>query len=91
MGCHEISLGDTIGVGSYKSVTAMLNEVLKVAPGEEHRFAVHFHDTYGQGNLFFKVIFNPIAFKLFTALPNILTSLDHGITVVDTAVSGRVV
>ena len=68
MGCYEISLGDTIGVGSPGSITKMLKEVLNVAPVE--RFAVHFHDTYGQ------------------ALPNILTSLDHGISVVDTAVSG---
>ncbi|TKR80872.1 hypothetical protein L596_014861 [Steinernema carpocapsae] len=46
MGCYEVSLGDTIGVGSAASVSKMLNEVLRVAPAE--KFAVHFHDTYGQ-------------------------------------------
>ncbi|KAK0404321.1 hypothetical protein QR680_017394 [Steinernema hermaphroditum] len=46
MGCYEVSLGDTIGVGSAASVAKMLDEVLRVAPAE--KFAVHFHDTYGQ-------------------------------------------
>lgn len=68
MGCYEISLGDTIGVGTPKTFREMLKEVLKVAPAQ--KFAVHCHDTYGQ------------------ALPNILTSLDFGISVVDASVSG---
>ncbi|MDP5460189.1 hydroxymethylglutaryl-CoA lyase [Alishewanella sp. SMS8] len=46
MGCYEISLGDTIGVGTPLMVNAMLDAVLKVAPVEQ--LAVHFHDTYGQ-------------------------------------------
>ncbi len=46
MGCYEISLGDTIGVGTPLKVNAMLDAVLKVAPVEQ--VAVHFHDTYGQ-------------------------------------------
>ncbi|MBC3764622.1 hydroxymethylglutaryl-CoA lyase [Neptunicella marina] len=46
MGCYEISLGDTIGVGTPVKTEAMLNEVLKVVPLE--KLAVHFHDTYGQ-------------------------------------------
>ena len=46
MGCYEISLGDTIGVGTVKSVTEMLTEVLKQVPVD--KLAVHFHDTYGQ-------------------------------------------
>ncbi|CAD5210029.1 unnamed protein product [Bursaphelenchus okinawaensis] len=45
-GCYEVSLGDTIGVGSAKSTGRMLDEVLKVAPAS--KFAVHCHDTYGQ-------------------------------------------
>ncbi|KAI6178960.1 3-hydroxymethyl-3-methylglutaryl-CoA lyase, cytoplasmic [Aphelenchoides besseyi] len=45
-GCYEVSLGDTIGVGSARSVNLLLDEVLKVAPAE--KLAVHFHDTYGQ-------------------------------------------
>lgn len=46
MGCYEISLGDTIGVGTPVQTREMLNEVLKVVPA--NKLAVHFHDTYGQ-------------------------------------------
>jgi len=46
MGCYEISLGDTIGIGTPGSIKAMLEEVLKVLPAEV--LAVHCHDTYGQ-------------------------------------------
>lgn len=45
-GCYEISLGDTIGVGTPGSIQKMLEEVLQVIPIE--RIAVHCHDTYGQ-------------------------------------------
>ncbi|WKY15407.1 hypothetical protein Q1695_000690 [Nippostrongylus brasiliensis] len=45
-GCYEVSLGDTIGVGSAGSVSRMLDTVLKTAPAD--KLAVHFHDTYGQ-------------------------------------------
>uniref|UniRef100_A0A2I3GA73 hydroxymethylglutaryl-CoA lyase n=1 Tax=Nomascus leucogenys TaxID=61853 RepID=A0A2I3GA73_NOMLE len=68
MGCYEISLGDTIGVGTPGSMKRMLESVMKeVPPGA---LAVHCHDTYGQ------------------ALANILTALQMGINVVDSAVSG---
>lgn len=46
MGCYEISLGDTIGVGTPATVLAMLDAVLTVVPVEQ--VAIHFHDTYGQ-------------------------------------------
>lgn len=46
MGCYEISLGDTIGVGTPGSMRTMLEEVLKVLPLDA--VAVHCHDTYGQ-------------------------------------------
>lgn len=46
MGCTEISLGDTIGVGTPGTVIPMLEAVLEVVPIE--KLAVHFHDTYGQ-------------------------------------------
>ena len=46
MGCYEISLGDTIGVGTPASVTDMLSEVSNVVAIE--KLAVHLHDTYGQ-------------------------------------------
>ncbi|KAL0383427.1 UNVERIFIED_CONTAM: Hydroxymethylglutaryl-CoA lyase, mitochondrial [Sesamum calycinum] len=46
MGCAEISLGDTIGVGTPGTVVPMLQAVLEVVPVD--KLAVHFHDTYGQ-------------------------------------------
>ncbi|CAO0790693.1 unnamed protein product [Mucor circinelloides] len=45
-GCYEISLGDTIGVGTAGSMATLLEHVLKVVPIEA--VAVHCHDTYGQ-------------------------------------------
>nr|XP_014090126.1 hydroxymethylglutaryl-CoA lyase, mitochondrial [Bactrocera oleae] len=68
IGCYEISLGDTIGVGTPGSMRRMLDEVVKVVPPE--KLAVHCHDTYGQ------------------ALANILVSLEYGVAVVDSSVSG---
>jgi len=46
MGCAEVSLGDTIGVGTPLKARAMLSTVAGQVPLE--RLAVHFHDTYGQ-------------------------------------------
>ncbi|WP_417831532.1 hydroxymethylglutaryl-CoA lyase [Terasakiella sp.] len=46
MGCYEISLGDTVGVGTPGKVQDMLKAVSAVVPME--KLAVHFHDTYGQ-------------------------------------------
>ena len=68
MGCYEISLGDTIGIGSPGHFRRMLERVTRDIPVEQ--LAVHCHDTYGQ------------------ALANILTSLDMGVTVVDSSVAG---
>lgn len=68
LGCYEISLGDTIGVGTPGTFKKLLDEITKAIPVKQ--LAVHCHDTYGQ------------------ALPNILTSLEYGINVVDASVSG---
>jgi len=68
MGCYEISLGDTIGVGTPARARAMLRAVAAEVPMPA--LAVHFHDTYGQ------------------ALANILSCLEEGVAVVDSAVSG---
>ena len=46
MGCYEISLGDTIGVGTPGKVEEMVRTVAAKMPMEQ--LAVHFHDTYGQ-------------------------------------------
>jgi hydroxymethylglutaryl-CoA lyase len=68
MGCYEISLGDTIGVGTPLKAQRMLQAVAQHIPIE--RLAVHYHDTWGQ------------------ALANILASLELGIAVIDSSVSG---
>lgn len=46
LGVDEISLGDTIGVGTPKQCQLVLDEVLKIIPLPQ--LAMHFHDTYGQ-------------------------------------------
>ncbi len=46
LGCEEIALSDTIGVGTPKQARAMLRACAEVAGID--RLAVHFHDTYGQ-------------------------------------------
>lgn len=46
LGCYEISLGDTIGVGTPLKARAMLQAVASEVPVSS--LAVHFHDTYGQ-------------------------------------------
>ncbi len=46
LGCAEISLGDTIGIGTPARARAMVEAVAERVPIE--RLAVHFHDTYGQ-------------------------------------------
>ncbi|MBM3562129.1 MAG: hydroxymethylglutaryl-CoA lyase [Alphaproteobacteria bacterium] len=46
MGCFEVSLGDTIGVGGPLQARRLVERVARVAPLD--RIAVHFHDTYGQ-------------------------------------------
>ncbi len=46
MGCYEISLGDTIGVGTPRKAAEMLAAVAREVPMPA--LAVHFHDTYGQ-------------------------------------------
>ncbi|MFO1257645.1 MAG: hydroxymethylglutaryl-CoA lyase [Gammaproteobacteria bacterium] len=67
-GCDEISLGDTIGVGTPNTVLALLRTIIPIVPLE--RLAVHFHNTYGQ------------------AIANIYASLDAGIRIIDSSVSG---
>lgn len=46
MGCYEISLGDTIGVGTPLKTRKLLQLVSEKVPVKQ--LAVHFHDTYGQ-------------------------------------------
>lgn len=45
-GCYEVSLGDTIGVGTPGAIATVLKQVLEtIQPG---KIALHLHDTYGQ-------------------------------------------
>lgn len=46
MGCYQISLGDTIGVGTAASTGRLLTEITKYIAID--KLAGHFHDTYGQ-------------------------------------------
>jgi len=46
MGCYEISLGDTIGIGTPLKARAMLRAVAEEVPMSA--LAIHFHDTWGQ-------------------------------------------
>jgi hydroxymethylglutaryl-CoA lyase len=52
LGCYEVSLGDTIGVGTPKKARELLRAVAGYVPMAH--LAIHFHDTYGQalGNLY---------------------------------------
>lgn len=55
LGCYEISLGDTIGVGTPGDFSKMLEHVIRKVPSK--KVAVHCHDTYGQAlsNIFLSI------------------------------------
>ena len=46
LGCYEVSLGDTIGVGTPAKARALLRACAEAVPMQN--LAMHFHDTYGQ-------------------------------------------
>ena len=46
-GCYEISLGDTIGVGTPRRIRALLQSISKEV--DLSKIAFHGHDTYGMG------------------------------------------
>ena len=66
IGCYEISLGDTIGVGTAASVQKMLQAVS--ARVSKEKLAVHFHDTYGQALT-----------NIYTALQNGISVIDSAV------------
>jgi len=47
MGCYEVSLADTTGMGNPHSVAEMIRTVLLAVPAD--KLAGHFHDTFGMG------------------------------------------
>jgi len=68
MGCYQVSLGDTIGVGTPNQTREILDLLLhRARPGS---IALHMHDTHG------------------TALANVLTGLEAGVTTFDASVGG---
>ncbi len=46
LGCYQISLGDTIGVGTPLQTRQLIDRLFDRIPADQ--LAVHFHDTYGQ-------------------------------------------
>lgn len=92
MGCYEISLGDTIGVGTPGSMCEMLEAVSREVPVSA--LAVHCHDTYGQA------LANILVALQVSLPPLILMPCDHGgalqlgfvlqmgVSVVDSSVAG---
>ncbi|KAK7062797.1 hypothetical protein VNI00_000288 [Paramarasmius palmivorus] len=66
MGCYEVSLGDTVGMGAPHQISEMLEEVKKDIPVD--RIAGHFHDTYGTA----------IA-NVFTALSHGVRTIDSSV------------
>ena len=48
MGCTEVSLGDTIGVGTPGQVARAAAAARRARAAAWTQLAVHFHDTYGQ-------------------------------------------
>lgn len=68
LNCYEISLGDTIGIGTPLKSKQLVNLALKETG--QSGLAMHFHDTYGQ------------------ALANILASLQEGVTIFDSSITG---
>lgn len=74
LGCQEISLGDTIGVGNPLQTRRILELFFSGAPGapafQPDELALHLHDTQG------------------TALANCLVGLEHGLRTFDTSVGG---
>ena len=68
MGCYEISLGDTIGIGTPALTQELMNSVKEVVPTDQ--ISSHFHNTYNR------------------AIQNLVVSLSHGVSVMDSSVAG---
>ena len=66
LGCYEVSLGDTTGVGTPGSTQRLLSHLLKTIPASQ--LAMHFHDTYGQALA-----------NVLVSLQNGITSMDSSV------------
>lgn len=47
LGCDEVSLGDTVGMGTPAAVRRLFDEIQAHSHTDDRTYAVHFHDTYG--------------------------------------------
>lgn len=47
MGCYEVSLGDTVGVGNPNSMNVLMRELNRCVSGKMDLLGIHCHDTYG--------------------------------------------
>ena len=45
LGCYEVALSDTIGIGTPQSTKSMIDDALIASGGQPNVLAVHFHDT----------------------------------------------
>lgn len=74
LGCYEVSLGDTIGIGTPDLTDNLLRTLLESRDGEPqidiNSLASHFHNTYER------------------AIQNLVVSLAHGVRVIDSSVAG---
>jgi len=66
LGCYQISLGDTIGVGTPNKVEKLINVVSQKIPID--KLAVHFHDTYAQALV-----------NIYTALEKGIATVDSSV------------
>lgn len=76
LGIVEISIGDTIGKASPQMVTTLMQKLLGPHGYDAGLFWMHFHDTYGS------------TFEQGSAWPNVVASLDLGLTRFDASVAG---
>jgi hydroxymethylglutaryl-CoA lyase len=83
MGCYQVALGDTIGVGTPGTTEALINECVKAVPIEKLAVSMcflprrkltllqmHSHDTWGSG------------------VANVLQAVKMGIRTVDSSIAG---
>ncbi|XP_043361938.1 hydroxymethylglutaryl-CoA lyase, mitochondrial isoform X3 [Dermochelys coriacea] len=86
MGCYEISLGDTIGVGTPGSMKEMLSAVMKEVP--VGALAVHCHDTYGQALANTLVALQYDGTRAADSFTDACFFIQMGVSVVDSSVAG---
>ncbi|XP_072856475.2 3-hydroxymethyl-3-methylglutaryl-CoA lyase, cytoplasmic isoform X1 [Pogona vitticeps] len=82
MGCYEVSLGDTIGVGTPGSMRRMLESVMMEIPVSA--VAVHCHDTYGQALANILTAMQPTGMKIIRRCHSFSLTILRGVSSGDT-------